>query len=161
MVSWIDWENTHSVIEYGPGTGVFTDHIVPNLTDSSHFFAIEIDKELFGFFTHRYPYVKIYNDSVLGVEALCLKENMREVDAIVSALPWASFSQENQDALLKATIKVLRPGGQFVTLAYASGSLLPSGRTFARNLQKYFSEVSSSSIMWTSFPPAFFYRCRR
>jgi phospholipid N-methyltransferase len=82
-------------------------------------------------------------------------------DAIVSGLPWAAFAPEMQQRVLDEMMRVLRPGGRFVTFAYLQGLLLAGGQNFARVLPKYFSEVQRSRIIWNNLPPAFVYRCKR
>ena len=41
MIESFDWENVQSAIEYGPGTGVFTEGILKSMQEGTHFFAIE------------------------------------------------------------------------------------------------------------------------
>ena len=161
LVSWIEWEQARSIIEYGPGTGAFTKEILPCLRKDSRFFAVELDRRLYKSFIKSYPEVKVYNENAVEVEELCQKEGLDKVDAIISGLPWTCFSEQKQDALLEATLKVLKPRGQFATIAFTTGKFLPSGQKFARKLEKYFSEVSRSPTTWRNVPPAFFYRCRR
>lgn len=86
---------------------------------------------------------------------------MESVDCIVSGLPWAAFSASMQTKFLDETMRVLKPGGKFVTFAYVHGLWLTRGRRFAGLLPKYFSSVSNSPIVWLNVPPAFVYRCRR
>jgi phospholipid N-methyltransferase len=83
------------------------------------------------------------------------------VDCIVSGLPWASFPESRQVEFLDEMMRVLKPGGQFVTFAYVHGLFLPPGRRFSRILPKYFSSISKSPVIWKNIPPAFVYRCTR
>ena len=103
----------------------------------------------------------IYRDSVENVAQICSREGVEEVDCVVSGLPWASFSERQQSEFLDATLKVLKPGGQFLTFAYVHGTWLPPGRRFRKKLSHYFSEVVRSRIVWANLPPAYIYICRR
>jgi phospholipid N-methyltransferase len=105
--------------------------------------------------------VGVLEGSVEKVKSLCEAHGVTQVDAIVSGLPWAVFSDEDQNIYLDATMQVLRPGGQFIAFGYLQGLLLPSGRRFRKKLNKYFSEVHVSKPVWGNLPPAFFYCCRR
>jgi phospholipid N-methyltransferase len=161
MVEWIDWSNVRAVVEYGPGTGVFTRQILSQTRPEARVVAIELNPSFVTSLQTRYPDVRLYQDSVANVKAICRNEEIQEVDAIVSGLPWASFSDDLQLELLRATTSVLKPGGQFVTFAYLQGLLLRSGRRFRRQLRDHFSRVERSRTVWMNLPPAFVYRCRR
>ncbi len=161
MTEWIDWPNVEAVVEYGPGTGVFTESIVACMQPGTKFFAVELNERFIDGMTARYPDVRVFHDSVENIQTLCRQEGVAQVDAIVSGLPWASFSSDLQRRLLDATTGVLRPGGQFATFAYLQGLLLPAGQRFRKNLRDHFSQVQLSKTAWLNLPPAFVYRCRR
>ena len=161
MVEWIDWPNVRAVIEYGPGTGAFTRGILSSMHPGTRFLAVEVNPRFVEILARRYPDVRVYQESVGNVEAICRQEGIREVDAIISGLPWASFSHQDQTTFLTAMMTVLRPGGHFATFAYLQGLLLPAGRRFKNMLGRYFSRIERSKIAWVNLPPAFVYRCRR
>lgn len=161
MVAWFDWDHARGVVEYGPGTGVFTAEIVRNLHPDAKFFAIERDPELVATVRQRLPQVSVFEDSVVNVPQLCQEMQIDQVDAIVCGLPWASFPEELQRQCIDAMMQVLRPGGQFATFAYWQGLLLPAGQRFRRRLSETFSSVHQSRTVWRNLPPAFVYRCVR
>lgn len=161
MVDWFDWPDARGVVEYGPGTGVFTEQIVRHLHPDAKFFAIERDPQLASLVRTRLPDVKVIEDSVANVVAHCQEVGIDQVDAIVCGLPWASFPDALQRDCLDAMMQVLRPEGQFATFAYWQGLLLPAGQRFKRRLGNYFSEVHHSPTVWRNLPPAFVYRCVR
>lgn len=161
MVAWLDLEKAGAVVEYGPGTGAFTDAVLARLPASCRFFMIEVNPLFVNLLRKRHPERVIYEDSVSNVRWLCRREGIAEVDCIISGLPWASFPEAMQIEYLDAMMTVLKPGGQFVTFAYLQGLLMPAGQQFRRKLQKYFSEVAHSRTVWMNLPPAFVYRCRR
>lgn len=161
VVDSVDWHNTSTLVEYGPGTGVITEAILSQLPPETTFLAIEISARFAEMLRTRFPGVCICEGSVGMVRKHCEANGVERVDAIVSGLPWAVFSDEDQTTYLDATMEVLRPGGQFITFGYLQGLLLPAGQRFRRKLKRYFSEVRVSKPVWVNFPPAFFYCCRR
>lgn len=154
-------EAAQGVVEYGPGTGVVTELLRVAVPTDCRLFAIEVDATLAEGLQARFPDLSVYRDSVSNVAALCSREGLEQLDCVVSGLPWASFSEEDQARYLEATLEVLRPGGQFLTFAYVHGTWLPPGRRFRRKLSEYFSDVSRSRIVWKNLPPAYIYVCRR
>jgi phospholipid N-methyltransferase len=161
MVDWADLAHARVVVEYGPGTGIFTRFILAKLSKGCTFFAIEYSAAMVEIFRQQYPDVTLYEDSATNVQALCRRQGVDTVDCIICGLPWALFSDDLQTELLDAMMTVLRPGGQFVTFAYLQGLLLPAAQRFKRRLEAYFAEVSTSRIVWFNLPPAFTYQCRR
>lgn len=161
MVEWIDWPNVRTVIEYGPGTGAFTERIRQCLPPQGRFLAIEINPHFAAALEERFPDVRIYRDSVANVASICRRDGVGEVDAIVCGLPWAVFAEKEQAEILAGMMAVLKPGGQFVTFAYLQGLLLPAARRFRANLERHFSQIERSRTAWRNLPPAFVYRCRR
>ena len=161
MVDWLDLGSARSVLEYGPGTGPFTPHILKRVGRDCRFIAIERNAALAEEFRAKLPNVELIHDSVENVRAICDNAGIDSVDCIVCGLPWAAFSEDLQKRLLDSMMTVLRPGGQFVTFAYLHGLPLPAGRKFASRLPSYFREVGRSSTVWRNIPPALVYRCRR
>jgi phospholipid N-methyltransferase len=161
MVEWLELSKARAVVEYGPGTGVFTAQLIPRLADGSDFFAIEQNPALVRIFRGRFPNVRIYTDSVVNVRTICDREGIEQIDCVLSGLPWASFTETYQYEILNSMTSALKPGGQFVTFAYLQGLLLPAGRRFRGKLNEYFSEISQSKTVWANLPPAIVYRCRR
>jgi len=147
------------VVEYGPGTGSFTAEILSRLNDGACFLTIEQNRTLAAHLKKRFPNLLLFEDSVENVPRIIESLGHTQVDCIISGLPWASFSPDLQDRLLRPTLSVLRPGGTFCTFTYVQSPLLPSGKRFRKKLRKHFSEVFTSSIVWRNLPPAFVYRC--
>jgi phosphatidylethanolamine/phosphatidyl-N-methylethanolamine N-methyltransferase len=161
MTGWLDWKNLETVVEFGPGTGVFTEHILNQVSPSQKFFAIEINPTLVAGLRERFPALTVYEGSVEAVEQYCAEQDIAQIDAIVCGLPWAAFSDEMQSQFLESMLRMLKPGGQFTTFAYLQGLLLPAGQRFKHKLREHFSEVALSRTVWRNLPPAFAYRCRR
>lgn len=160
VVGWIDWPCVDTVLEYGPGTGVFTRVILASKRPDARFIAIENHAVFVDVLKARFPGLTVSNDSVNCVQSICKVQGIHSIDAIVSGLPWASFSDRQQVALLESTLGVLKRGGQFTTFAYLHGLLIPAARRFADRLRDAFTEVEMSRTVWRNLPPAFIYRCR-
>jgi phosphatidylethanolamine/phosphatidyl-N-methylethanolamine N-methyltransferase len=161
MVEGLNLDTAEAVLEYGPGTGIFTDYIARKIGQTTKFVAIEINPKLAMLFKAQHPQITLVEDSVANVRTICDSQGIHSVDCIVSSLPWAAFSESTQMTLLDATMTVLRPGGKFVTFGYLHSLRISSGKRFAEILPKYFQAVSKSPAVWMNIPPAFVYRCTK
>lgn len=159
MADAIPFGEVGAIAEFGPGTGALTGAVLGRLRPETRFFGIEINPEMVKLLRRRYPDVKVFEDSVANVRAICDREGIDHLDAIISGLPWVSFSDELQVQLLTAAADILRPGGTFVTFGYHGGQWTPKGRKFHAMLPRYFSRVDRRRMVWRNVPPAFVVRC--
>jgi phosphatidylethanolamine/phosphatidyl-N-methylethanolamine N-methyltransferase len=159
-VNAIDWESVETLCEFGPGTGAITEIILNRKPPHVNFFAIERCGRFVTVLQERFPGLKIIEDSVANVRAVAESQGYSKVDAVISGLPWSSFSDECQTEYLEALVNTLGPRGQFATYAYLTGLPLPSAQRFRKKLHKYFAQVRCSKTIWGNMPPAFVYHCR-
>lgn len=160
MVNEIDWDQAGTIVEYGPGTGAVTKYILPRVTDQHDFFAVEINEEMVSMLADLFPQLTVYHESATEIAAICERHGTEHVDAVISGLPWTVFSESLQQELLASMLKVMRPGGVFVTFAYLQGLRLKGARRFRQLLKESFSTVTISKPIWRNFPPAIYYSCR-
>ncbi|MCX6543814.1 MAG: methyltransferase domain-containing protein [Acidobacteria bacterium] len=151
-------ERAKVVVEFGPGTGAFTEVILRKLDPGAMFFAIEANASFAAATRKRCPGVRVFHASAVSVRERLHECGQTSCDCIISGLPFSSFSPAQQDEMLAAVHDSLSPGGRFVTFAYLGGLAWPLGRRFRSRLRAQFSEVSSTRTIWRNIPPAFVYR---
>jgi len=152
-------KKAQTIVEFGPGTGSFTREILRQKQESAFFIGIEANPRLVEILKQELPQATIIADSAENTRKILDEYHLTQADCIVSGLPWASFSPQLQDKLLKAALESLRPGGRFTTFAYLQGLLLPSGQRFRKKLRETFSRIHIGRIIWRNLPAAFVYRC--
>ncbi len=148
---------TSAVIEFGPGTGVFTEKIFQKISKNTKFFALEINPDFVEATRNRCPEVIVYQDSAANAKKYLNELGLKECDCIICGLPWASFSEDLQNELLDTILDVLKPGGKFLTFAYLQGLLLPAGMRFKKKLSTRFKKVTKTRTVWLNILPAFVY----
>ena len=161
MVEDMGLPDADTVVELGPGTGVFTRVIEKQLRPEARFLSFEINPDMAAELKRRFPRVHIVNDSVENIRQHLMSAGRHDVDSAISGLPWAAFSPDRQETLLDATVQALKPGGRFATFAYSHAAWLPPGRRFRELLESRFKHVETSKVVWRNTPPAFVYRCRK
>jgi phosphatidylethanolamine/phosphatidyl-N-methylethanolamine N-methyltransferase len=151
MTAGLGLERATSVVELGPGTGVFTDAVLALLRSEARLTAFEINPRLASSLRARFPQV----DVVTGpAETLPVEK----VDVVVSGLPWTAMTADRQQRILDAVTAALAPNGRFTTFAYAHTAWTPPARRFAASLRSRFAVVERTSVVWGNLPPAFVYR---
>lgn len=159
MTSDIGIEKAKTVVEIGPGSGVFTSQILKMISPKTKFFLVELNPRIHRQLTERFPDVKIYNESAEILPELLKREETSSADVVVSGLPWASFPPELQHKLLDAIYNSLAKGGMFTTYGYIQGKIMPGGLSIKKLLKKHFNKVESTKTIWQNLPPAFVYKC--
>lgn len=162
MIRGMDLSRAQVVIEYGPGSGAFTEVLLGALPRGCVFLPIELNARMASLFRERFPGVVLHERSVAEVGEVCASAGLaREgvADCIISGLPWASFPEALQRELLEATRRVLRPGGMMATFSYTTSVLTKAGRRFSAVASEYFARVERGPTVLRNFPPAFVYRC--
>jgi phosphatidylethanolamine/phosphatidyl-N-methylethanolamine N-methyltransferase len=153
-----DLAHADVVVEFGPGTGVFSEVILRKVKPDALCFAIEANESFADLTRKRCPGLDVYHDTAASVRTHLAAYGRTQCDAIVSGLPFALFPDALQDEILGAVQDVLRPGGRFVTFAHLHGLAWPPGRRFRRKLFEQFADVSVTRTVWLNVPPSFVYR---
>ncbi|MDD3118810.1 MAG: NAD-binding protein [Victivallales bacterium] len=161
MTAGIGIKTARRIVELGPGTGAITRHIIRKITPETKFLAVELNPQICEEFSKRFNDIKIINDSAANLRSILANEGLHEADIIISGLPWASFGAELQNCLLTEIIHSLAPRGVFTTFAYIQGLALPTAHIFRRNLDRRFTTVHRTPIIWRNIPPAVVYRCHK
>lgn len=161
MVNGRGIEDCSTVVELGPGTGAFTKLILKKIGSKTTFFALELDPGLTRNLKRRFPGLVVYNESAEKIPEYLERHGRGKADYIVSGLPWASLPLDVQQRIFKAVLDSLEPGGVFVTFGYVHARWFPNAQRFRRRLEKSFSRVELSRVVWRNIPPAFIYRCTR
>lgn len=154
MVETVDFGSANVIIEYGPGTGVFTAEIVKRMNPNTKLIAIETNEAFYKTLQASYkntPNVEIINVSAEHVSTLHTERNLPPPDYIISGLPFAALPAPVSKAILKETVKLLGKKGEFITFQYT----LLKKNFFAG----YFGDIHISREL-RNIPPAYILRCR-
>lgn len=142
------------IVEYGPGTGVFTREIIAKKHASARLIVIESNRAFYEELVRLYESdasVTIVHDSAERIETILTNQGIDQpVDCIVSGLPFAALPAAVSTRILEATTRVLRPSGAFVTFQY---TLLK---------KNYFHGFFDHLVMtreYRNIPPAYILRC--
>lgn len=116
VCSAIDFAKARVIVEYGPGGGVFTRHLLDCMRPDSRLIAIEKNgpfaKELRSSIND--PRLSVVCDGVEKIVDILKDHDIEEVDYIISGVPFSFFSEDVRRQLVKDTSEALVPGGLFL-----------------------------------------------
>jgi len=155
MLKNVDFKNANVIVEYGPGTGVFTRRIIESMNPDAKLYVFELHEPFFVSLKKEFENdkrVQVINDSAVNVRKYLELDNKKYADVIISSLPLTNFDQKLTMRILKSAEIALKPEGQYIQFQYSLNA--------RKLLIKIFSSIS---IQFTAnnLPPAFVYTCKK
>lgn len=150
----VDWSRVRAVAELGPGTGVFTRSIIEQMKQSDHngqLLLFEQDDNLRRLLLAKFPGVACFKEALELAQAMD-DFGLTQVDAVISGLPFANFTQDKREQIIHAVKNSLTPDGTFIMFQYSLQMKSLLERMFP-NVQLHFVPLN--------IPPAFVYVCRK
>ncbi len=147
----IDFSKDFTLVEYGPGNGVFTEHLIENMTEGSRLILIEANKDFADQLKAAIndPRVTIHNALAGDVESILDQEDVGNIDYVLSGIPFSFLKNDRKIIVLNATKKILKKDGLF--LAYqTSGHLKKPVMEVFGNFETDFEPLN--------IPPYFIYK---
>jgi phospholipid N-methyltransferase len=149
------------VVELGPGGGVITDEIHNRLPAGGKLVAVEVNQDMVHHLKRSRPWLQVVHGDATQLSDLMKDAGLHRADAVISALPWTLFSEQQQERILDEISKVLTPQGIFATVTTLTALPFPAARRFRRHLSETFEQVKISRPVWRNVPPALLYICRQ
>jgi len=147
MLKPVDWEKTKLFVEYGPGVGTFTRPILDKMGEDSTLIAIDTNPDFIKFLGKSIddPRLIAVTGSAADVESIIAEQGFKNVDYVLSGLPFSTLPPGIGEDIAKATAKVIRPGGAFLVYQFS-----PKVQAF---LQPWFDRIDRG-FEWINVPPA-------
>lgn len=140
------------VVEFGPGTGRFTEAILARGVPPENVTLFELDEEFVDYLRQKFPGVTVHQ--LPAQEAARLVEP--GVSTVISGLPLLSMPPEVREGIVGAAFAILSPRGRYVQFTYGPRPPLPPETVAALGLT-----VNKGHKVWANLPPATVYRFRR
>ena len=150
MLSYINFKKPNlNIIEYGPGVGPFTNHIVDKLKEGDNLILVEQNEEFVNILRNKfgnYKGVSIYHDSALNIMDILQKQNILQVDYIVSGIPFSSIPKKITEGILDKTRDIMGETRLFIIFQYSLFKL--------KTLRNHFNVLDKSFVL-RNFPSAY------
>ncbi|OCA82759.1 class I SAM-dependent methyltransferase [Pseudobacillus wudalianchiensis] len=153
MMSAVQFQQAKYVVEYGPGTGVFTDKILTYRKPDTLVLLIEHNKEFYKQLKEKYKAEKnliIVNDTAEQIDWYTKRYGIPAIDYVISGLPFASLPKHVSHNILDKTKKLLSSDGEFITFQYSL-----CRKEF---ISQFFSHIDVK-LEYRNVPPAFIFNC--
>ena len=153
MLKGIDFSNTHTIVELGPGNGAITKYILKNLSPEATLICFEINENFYQQLQElQHPQLIVLKVSAEKIVDELKKLNIVKVNCVISSLPLRLIPEEISAEILHKSFKILSANGTFIQYQYSL--------SYYKKLKKVFKESISLEFEPLNIPPAFIYRCK-
>ncbi|WP_028401088.1 class I SAM-dependent methyltransferase [Ectobacillus panaciterrae] len=155
MIAPIDFASAKCIIEYGPGTGIFTEQLIQHKKKETVLFLLETNDRFYMALQEKYghlPNVHIIHDSAECAGYHMRKYDMKQADYVVSGLPFTSLPRDVAKRILSKTAELLGENGEFITFQYS--------KVKQRFFQSFFPKIEKKRVLF-NLPPAYVFTCRK
>lgn len=120
----IDFAHDFTLVEYGPGDGVFTRFLLRRMSAGSRLILVEANQDFVQHLTNTIDDERVSLHHLLAdeVESIIDSQDIGCIDYVLSGIPFSFFDKERKRAILEATRTILKEGGKF--LAYQTSGHL-------------------------------------
>jgi phospholipid N-methyltransferase len=147
MLEPVDWANTKLFIEYGPGVGTFTQHILERLAPDATLLTIDTNDDFTRFIARKFTDSRLQavTGSAADVREIMADLGFEHADFILSGLPFSTLPPGIGPSIAEQTAAALRPGGAFLVYQFS-----PKVRQF---IAPFFRRIDKG-FEWRNIPPA-------
>ena len=146
MLAPVDWANCKLFVEYGPGVGTFTEHVLRRMAPDATLIAIDTNDDFVRYLTAKFRDNRLLavNGSAADVRAIIADCGFQHADYILSGLPFSTLPAGIGPAIAAQTYEALRPGGAFLVYQFS-----PKVRDF---MAPHFDRIDKG-FEWVNIPP--------
>lgn len=147
MLGPVEWDKTKLFVEYGPGVGTFTQHILDRLPPDATLLAIDTNADFTAFLNGKFTDSRLeaVTGSAADVRKIMADRGFDEADYILSGLPFSTLPPGVGPAIAEETQAALRLGGAFLVYQFS-----PKVRDF---IAPHFERIDKG-FEWRNVPPA-------
>jgi phospholipid N-methyltransferase len=120
MLGNIDFDKANLLVEYGPGNGVITTHLLERMHENAVLFVFETNerfiKELLNIKDERLVIVNA--DAEYARTILKNRYKISKVDYVISTIPFTFFDRRKRKRVIAKTYNLLNENGKFITYQY-------------------------------------------
>ena len=120
MLAPVDWANCKLFVEYGPGVGTFTEHVLRNMAPDATLIAIDTNADFVRYLRGKFTDSRLFpvTGSAADVRQIIADCGFDHADYILSGLPFSTLPNGIGPKIAEETHAALRSGGAFLVYQF-------------------------------------------
>jgi phospholipid N-methyltransferase len=150
MLGPVDWANCKLFVEYGPGVGTFTEHVLRRMAPDATLIAIDTNPDFVRYLRAKFTDNRLFpvTGSAADVRQIIADCGFDHADYILSGLPFSTLPQGVGSRIAEQTYEALRPGGALLVYQFK--------RRARDYMASHFKRVENG-FEWANVPPCFLF----
>jgi phospholipid N-methyltransferase len=147
MLAPVSWRDCRLFVEYGPGVGTFTQHILQRIPADGTLITIDTNADFTDYVSRKFTdsRLRAVTGSAAQVREIMADCGFDAADYVLSGLPFSTLPPGVGPAIAEETAAALRPGGAFLVYQFS-----PRVREF---IDPHFEQIDRG-FEWMNIPPA-------
>jgi phospholipid N-methyltransferase len=152
LLGQVDWDRARTIVEYGPGVGTFTSHILDRMPPDARLVVVEKNEDFVRYLKSAFVDSRLYvvHGSAEDVQEELSKLKMDGADYIISGVPYTPMSKSLRARITQEACAALNPGGTVLFYQFT--------RTALPYLRSCFTQVNRG-FEPRNIPPAYLFYC--
>ena len=152
LLSKVDWKRARTIVEYGPGVGTITAHILARMSPDARLVVIEMNDDFVRYLGRAFPDPRLHvvHGSAENVQTELDRLELDGADYIITGIPYTTMPAELREKIMRESREALNAGGAALVYQFT--------RTVLPYLKSYFRQVDLE-FEPRNLPPAIFFYC--
>lgn len=149
----VDWNRARVLVEFGPGVGTITHHILKRMHPSARLIVMEMNQDFVTYLrdTIQDPRLEVFSGSAADIGKVLAERGLGKADYVFSGIPFSTMPEEVRTSIVRSTAEATSPDGAFVVYQFS-----PKVRGY---LERAFASVTTG-FEALNVPPAQIFVCR-
>lgn len=151
LLSKIDWSRARTIVEYGPGVGTISNHILARMSPQARLIVFEMNEDFVDYLRRAFPDPRLHvvHGSAETVGRELARLQLDGADYIISGIPYTTMPEQLRGRIMRESRQALNPGGAVLVYQFTR-AVLPYLRT-------YFNQVYQDFEPFNILPARLFY----
>jgi phospholipid N-methyltransferase len=130
LLAKVDWQRARTIVEYGPGVGTITAHILARMSPNTRLVVFEMNEDFVRYLKRSFPDPRLHvvHGSAENVQRELDRLKLDGADYIISGIPFTTMPVELREKIMGQSREALRPGGAVLVYQFTR-AVLPYLRT--------------------------------
>jgi phospholipid N-methyltransferase len=154
LLAKVDWERARTIVEYGPGVGTITAHILSRMSPHTRLVVFEMNEDFVCYLKRTFPDPRLHvvHGSAASVQRELDRLKLDGADYIISGIPFTSMPVNLREKIMAESREALRPGGAVLVYQFT--------RTVLPYLRSHFNQIDQDFEPRNILPARLFF-CTR
>jgi len=121
----VNWERARTLVEYGPGVGTITAHILGRMSPDARLIVFEMNGDFVTYLRRAFPDPRLHvvHGSAENVGSELEKLGLRGADYIISGIPYTTMPEDLRGRIMNESRAALNPGGAVLVYQFTRAVL--------------------------------------